>query len=64
LDIKKPDVCASGFLFGNSNNSLLEKSLKQNIGAFALFHEMKFAVVAKLSEGQSLKFRSHRRTNP
>ena len=36
LDIKKPDVCASGFLFGNSNNSLSEKRLKQNIGSICV----------------------------
>jgi hypothetical protein len=36
LDIKKPDVCASGFLFGNSNNSLSEKRLKENIGSICV----------------------------
>jgi len=32
--------------------------------AIALFHEMKFAVVARLFEGRSPEFRSHRRMNP
>jgi len=30
----------------------------------ASFHEMKFAVVARLFEGRSPEFRSHRRKNP
>ena len=30
----------------------------------ASFHEMKFAVVARLFEGRSPEFRSHRRMNP
>ena len=32
--------------------------------AIASFHEMKFAVVARLFEGQSPEFRSHRRMSP
>ena len=32
--------------------------------AITLFHEMKFAVVARLFEGRSPEFQSHRRMNP
>ena len=32
--------------------------------AIARFHEMKFAVGARLFEGRSPEFRSHRRMNP
>jgi hypothetical protein len=32
--------------------------------AMVLLHEMKFAVVARLFEGRSPEFRSHRRMNP
>ena len=41
-----------------------DKDISKPSAAIASFHEMKFAVVARLFEGQSPEFRSHRRTNP
>ena len=41
-----------------------DKDISKPSAAIASFHEMKFAVVAKLFEGQSPEFRSHRRINP
>ena len=41
-----------------------DKDISKPSAAIASFHEMKFAVVARLFEGQSPEFRSHRRINP
>ena len=40
------------------------QGLSKTSGMIALFHEMKFAVVARLFEGRSPEFRSHRRISP
>ena len=40
------------------------KDISKPSAAIASFHEMKFAAVARLFEGQSPEFRSHRRINP
>ena len=40
------------------------KDISKPSAAIASFHEMKFAVVARLFEGQSPEFQSHRRINP
>ena len=40
------------------------KGVSKPSEAIASFHEMKFAVVARLFEGQSPEFRSHRRMSP
>ena len=40
------------------------KGVSKPSEAIASFHEMKFAVVARLSEGRSPEFRSHRRMSP
>ena len=40
------------------------KGMSKPSEAIALFHEMKFAVVARLFEGRSPEFRSHRRMSP
>ena len=44
--------------------SCKRKSTSKTSGTVVLFHEMKFVVVARLFERQSLEFRSHRRMNP
>ena len=41
-----------------------DKDISKPSATIASFHEMKFAVVARLFEGQSPEFRSHRRINP
>ncbi len=41
-----------------------QSTISKPSAAIASFHEMKFAVVARLFEGQSPEFRSHRRINP
>ena len=41
-----------------------DKDISKPSAAIASFHEMKFAVVARLFEGQSPEFQSHRRINP
>ena len=38
--------------------------MSKTSGAFVQFHEKKCAVVARLSEGRSPEFRSHRRMSP
>ena len=40
------------------------KGVSKPSEAIASFHEMKFAVVARLFEGRSPEFRSHRRMSP
>ena len=50
-------------------NQLKQKScnktdLSKTSGTLAWFHEVKFAVVARLFEGRSPEFRSHRQMNP
>ena len=40
------------------------KGMSKPSEASALFHEMKVAVVARLFEGRSPEFRSHRRMSP
>ncbi len=37
--------------------------MSKTSGMIATFHEMKFAVMARLFEGRSPEFRSHRRIN-
>ena len=40
------------------------KSRSKTSGVFAIFHEVKCVVVARLSEGRSPEFRSYRRMSP
>ena len=40
------------------------EGISKTSGTIALFHEMKCAVVARLSEGRSPEFRSHRHMSP
>ena len=40
------------------------KDMSKTSGTIAIFHEMKCAVVARLFEGRSPEFRSHRHMSP